>query len=92
MKVWDAASDYGFLLLDSKFAGNKMGYIVENDVIMLALMKHLEQLNSNVKVLHCKVNNISLQQNNGDIGNVLVELDSDDLVETKLLVIYRNTF
>lgn len=63
-----------------------MGYIVENDVIMLALMKRLEQLNSNVKVLHCKVNNISLQQDNGDLGNVSVELGNGDLIETKLLV------
>ncbi|EDV19260.1 uncharacterized protein TRIADDRAFT_33826 [Trichoplax adhaerens] len=86
MQVWDAASDHSFLLLDSKFTDEKMGYVVENDVIMLALMKRLKLLDSNVEILHCKVDDISLQISNGDIGNVSIKLDNDDLIETRLLI------
>jgi len=84
MQVWDAHSD-SLITFNYDNLSDDVAYIVENDVILHALTKELEETSSQVDVVHnariksCKLKNDAVSKNR-------VELEDGTMYECALLV------
>ncbi|KAM8915444.1 ubiquinone biosynthesis monooxygenase COQ6, mitochondrial isoform 4-T6 [Spinachia spinachia] len=89
MQVWDACSDV-LITFDKEDMQDEMAYIVENDIVVAALTKQLDDLSDNVEVKYrTKVVKYSWPMPHkpaSAIPWVKVTLASGESVETKLLI------
>ncbi|XP_036810754.1 ubiquinone biosynthesis monooxygenase COQ6, mitochondrial isoform X1 [Oncorhynchus mykiss] len=84
LKVWDACSD-ALITFDKENLQDEMAYIVENDIIVAALTKQLENLSDQVKVQY-KTKVVMSHQVAESIPWVQVTLANGQTFQTKLLI------
>ncbi|XP_076666293.1 ubiquinone biosynthesis protein COQ6, mitochondrial [Andrena cerasifolii] len=83
MQVWDASSDAMIEFNEGNLA-NEIAYVVENDLLLHAVNKQLEE-KENVNVIYAsEVENIKLPKTQGD--NAEVQLQNGNKYKTKLLI------
>ena len=81
LKTWELDEQRAATLFDCQQQGvDHLGYIVENNVVQLALLEKMAQLN-NIKLIHCETTNIDFNP-----GASIVELADGQQLVGKLLV------
>ncbi|XP_077477829.1 ubiquinone biosynthesis monooxygenase COQ6, mitochondrial [Stigmatopora argus] len=89
MQVWDACSD-ALITFDKDNLEEEMAYIVENDVVVAALTKQLDDLSENVQVKYrSKVTTYTWPMPHQELHSipwVQVGLASGETLQTKLLI------
>lgn len=83
MQVWDAHSD-AMITFNEDNLDQEIAYIVENNLLLHAIDKELENKPSVQVIYNAKVDHVSLPDNYGE--NAKIKLQNGQEFQTKLLV------